>query len=88
MDQDEAADFVRRFTEFWKAPAPERLDTVLAPRARLSAPLIPTTCGLDAGKRTFAGIFELIPDMTVEVQRRGATSDGVLIEFTFRGTAN
>ncbi len=87
MDQAATADFVRRFTEFWRAPAPERLDTLLAPGAHLSAPLIPTTSGLDAGKRAFADLFELIPDMTAEVHRWGATNDGVLIEFTVRGTA-
>jgi ketosteroid isomerase-like protein len=87
MNQDEAADFVRRFSEFWRAPAPERLDTVLAPDARLFAPMAPTTYGLDAGKRAFAELFELISDMTAEVHRWGATSDGVLIEFTVRGTA-
>jgi len=87
MDQDRAADFVRRFVEFWQAPAVERLDTVLAPDARLSAPLVSTTSGLAAGKRTFAELFALIPDITVEVHRWGATSDGVLIEFTVGGTA-
>jgi ketosteroid isomerase-like protein len=87
MDQDKTADFVRRFSEFWRAPATERLDTVLAPDARLSAPMVPTTSGLEAGKRAFADLFELIPDMTAEVHRWGATSDGVLIEFTVRGTA-
>ena len=83
-----AADFVARFTEFWRAPMPERLDTLLAPDARLSAPMIPTTTGLDAGRRAFADLFELIPDMTAEVHRWGATTDGVLIEFTVRGTAS
>jgi hypothetical protein len=87
MSQDRAADFVRRFEEFWRAPAPERLDTLLAPEARLSAPMIPTTHGLEAGRRAFADLFELISDMTVEVHRWGATSDGVLIEFTVRGRA-
>lgn len=87
MNQDQAADFVRRFSEFWQAPEPERLDTVLAHDARLSAPMIPTTSGLDAGKRAFADLFDLVPDMTAEVHRWGATSDGVLIEFTVRGTA-
>ncbi|HWX45720.1 MAG TPA: nuclear transport factor 2 family protein [Solirubrobacteraceae bacterium] len=87
MDQDGAADFVRRFVEFWRAPVVERLDTVLAPNARLSAPMIPTTSGLEAGKRAFADLFELIPDLTAEVHRWGATSDGVLIEFTVCGTA-
>lgn len=87
MDQGRAADFVNRFTEFWRAPVPERLDTVLAPDARLHAPMTPTTHGLEEGKRSFAELFELIPDMTAEVHRWGATSDGVLIEFTVRGTA-
>ncbi len=87
MDQDKAADFVRRFTEFWQAPVPERLDTVLAPDARLSAPMVPTTHGLEDGRRAFAELFELIRDMTAEVHRWGATFDGVLIEFTVRGTA-
>lgn len=82
-----AADFVRRFSEFWRAPVVERLDTVLAPDARLAAPMVPTTVGLEAGKRTFAELFELIPDMRAEVHRWGATGDGVLIEFTVRGTA-
>ena len=87
MDQGVAADFVRRFAEFWQAPTPERLNTVLAPNARLSAPMVPTTYGLDAGRQVFADLFELIPDMTAEVHRWGTTSDGVLIEFTVRGTA-
>jgi ketosteroid isomerase-like protein len=86
QDREQAADFVRRFTEFWQAPAVERLDTVLAPDARLSAPMTPTTHGRAAGKRAFAELFELIPDMSAEVHRWGSTDDGVLIEFTVRGT--
>ena len=87
QDPEQAADFGRRFTEFWRAPAVERLDTVLAPDVRLSAPMTSTTHGLEAGKRAFAELFELIPDMTAEVHRWGATDDGVLVEFTVRGTA-
>jgi len=49
--------------------------------------MVPTTSGLEAGKRAFADLFELIPGMTAEVHRWGATADGVLIEFTVRGTA-
>jgi ketosteroid isomerase-like protein len=88
MDQDMAADFVRRFAEFWQAPAPERLGTLIAPDARLSAPMVPTTHGLEAGKQVFADLFELIPNMTAEVHRWGATADGVLIEFTVRGSVS
>lgn len=83
-----AADFVRRFEEFWSAPAADRLDMVLAPDARLSAPMVPTTHGLDAGRQAFADLFELIGDMRIDVHRWGATSDGVLIEFTVYGTAS
>jgi hypothetical protein len=85
--QQAAADFVKRFSDFWRAPVLERLDTLLASDARLSAPMIPTTTGLEAGKHSFAELFALIADMTAEVHRWGATSDGVLIEFTVRGTA-
>lgn len=81
-----AADFARRFAEFWAAPAPERLDAVLAPQVRLVAPMTPTTHTLEEGKRAFADLFELIPDLTGEVHRWGATADGVLIEFTLSGT--
>jgi ketosteroid isomerase-like protein len=87
MNQDMTADFVRRFAEFWRAPTPERLDTLIAPDARLSAPMVPTTQSLEAGRQVFADLFELIPDITAEVHRWGATADGVLIEFTVRGNA-
>ncbi len=81
------ADFVRRFAEYWRAPTPERLDLVLAENVRLVAPMTPTTHTLAEGRRAFAALFELIPDISGEVHRWGATSDGVLIEFTLSGTA-
>jgi len=82
-----AADFARRFAEYWSAPTPERLETVLAEQVRLVAPMTPTTHTLDDGKRAFAGLLELIPDLTAELHRWGATADGVLIEFTLSGSA-
>jgi hypothetical protein len=86
-DQSAAADFARRFAEFWAAPAPERLDAILAPQVRLIAPMTPTTHTLEEGRRTFSELLELIPDLTAEVHRWGATTDGVLIEFTLSGNA-
>ena len=82
-----AADFARRFAEYWRAPTPEGLETVLASRVRLVAPMTPVTETLADGQRAFAGLFELIGDLTAEVHRWGATADGVLIEFTLSGTA-
>jgi hypothetical protein len=86
-DESAAADFAARFADYWRAPTPERLSLVLADRVRLVAPLTPVTETLAEGKRAFAGLFELIPDLTGEVHRWGATTDGVLIEFTLSGTA-
>lgn len=88
MSADEAAaDFVRRFAEYWQAPTPAGLSTVLAERVRLVTPMMPTTRTLAEGQREFAALFESIAGMTGEVHRWGATEDGVLIEFTLRGTA-
>jgi SnoaL-like domain len=87
VSQEAAADFARRFAEYWRAPTPAGLTTVLAERVRLVAPMTPTTHTLADGQRAFAELFELIEGMTAEVHRWGATADGVLIEFTVNGTA-
>jgi len=87
MSTEKAADFVRRFGEYWQAPSPEGLATLLAPKVRLVAPMTATTHTLADGQRAFGELFELIPGMTAEVHRWGATEDGVLIEFTISGTA-
>lgn len=86
-EESAAADFARRFAEFWRDPAVERLGVLLAPQVRLVAPMTPTTHTLEEGKRGFAELFELIPDLKGETHRWGATGDGVLIEFTLSGTA-
>jgi hypothetical protein len=86
FDEALAADFAARFAEYWRAPTPERLSLVLAERVRLVAPMTPNTETLADGQRVFSGLFELIPDMTGEMHRWGATDDGVLIEFTLSGT--
>lgn len=87
MNAEQAADFVRRFEGYWQEPTAENLAKVLAPQARLVTPMLPTTHTLEAGQRAFADLLELIPDLSAEVHRWGATEDGVLIEFTLSGTA-
>ncbi len=82
----DAADFVERFEAYWRAPTPEGLETVLAPQARLVAPLTPTLHSRAEGIKAFAALFELVQGMSAEVHRWGATGDGVLIEFTISGT--
>jgi hypothetical protein len=80
-------EFVERFAGYWQAPSTEGLDALLAPEVLLIAPMTPTTHTLAEGKRAFASILELVPDLTAEVHRWGQTEDGVLIEFTLSGTA-
>jgi hypothetical protein len=87
VDTERAADFVRRFEEFWTAPAPDRLGTLLAADVRLIAPMTPATDTLEEGKRAFATIFALVPDLTGEVNSWGATEAGVMIHITLSGSA-
>jgi hypothetical protein len=87
VDRERAADFVRRFEEFWTAPAPDRLRGLLSADVRLVAPLTPTTETLEDGERAFAAIFALVPDLTGEVNSWGATEAGVMIDLTVSGTA-
>jgi hypothetical protein len=85
--EERAADFARRFAEFWAAPSPDLLGDLLAEDVRLVAPMTPVTHNLADGKRAFATIFDLIPDLTAEVHGWGATESGVLIDFTLSGSA-
>jgi ketosteroid isomerase-like protein len=81
-----AADFVERFTAYWRAPSVDGLDKLLAPDVRLVAPMTPTTHTLEEGKRAFAALLDLTPDLSADVHRWGETGDGVLIEFTLSGS--
>lgn len=85
--RERAADFAGRFAEFWRAPSPQRLEMLLGEEVHLVAPMTPTTRTLEEGRRAFAELFALIPDLTGKVHLWGATPDGVLIEFTLSGTA-
>ncbi|HEY8466985.1 MAG TPA: nuclear transport factor 2 family protein [Solirubrobacterales bacterium] len=82
-----AEEFVERFASYWAAPLPEGLVELLAADVRLAAPLTPTTTTLADAQRVFARLLAAVPDLTGRVHSWGATSDGVLIEFTLSGTA-
>ena len=83
---DVLADFVDRFTTWWKAPDPEVLGSILGPDVHLAAPLTDHTSGLEAAQDGFRSLLAGIPDLTGEVHRWGPHPDGVFIEFTLRGT--
>ncbi|HEX2264864.1 MAG TPA: nuclear transport factor 2 family protein [Solirubrobacterales bacterium] len=82
-----AADFAERFAAYWQAPTLEGLDDLLAPDVELVAPMTPTTHSLPAGKKVFARLLRLLPDLTGVVHLWGETEDGLLIEFTLSATA-
>jgi SnoaL-like domain len=85
-DAEVLADFVARFTEWWRAPDPETLPTLLGPEVHLAAPLTEDTYGLSDAQAGFRNLLAGIPDLTGEVHRWGAHDDGVFIEFTLSGT--
>jgi hypothetical protein len=87
-DQVAADGFAKRFAEYWSHPTVEGLRAILRDDVRLVAPLTPTTESLDEAGQTFAGMFELIPDLTAQVHRWGPHPDGCFIEFTLSGTLN
>lgn len=88
MDQAAADEFAHRFATYWQAPTPAGLGSLLADDVRLVTPLMPTSDGIDAAREAFAGMFELLPDLTGQVHRWGPHPDGCFIEFTLRGTLN
>lgn len=85
-DHDVLADFVRRFTEWWAAPDPDVLPTILGPDVHLAAPATPETFGLAAAQEGFRNLLAAIPDLTGEVHRWGPHDEGVFIKFTLAGT--
>lgn len=86
-DAETLADFVDRFTTWWRAPDPDVLPTILGPDVHLAAPLTEETFGLASAQEGFRALLAGIPDLTGEVHRWGPHPDGVFIEFTLRGTS-
>ena len=68
--EERAADFVRRFAEFWAAPAADRLAMLLADDVRLVAPMTPVTHTLADGETGLCG--DLRADSRPD--RRGRTA--------------
>ena len=86
------AEFVEWFAAGWAIGArdPERffahIGARLTPDALMTQPMAAPLRG-DAGmRRLFRPIFAAIPDLHGDVERWGATSDGVLIELRLSGT--
>lgn len=86
----EAEEFVRFFS---RGLAIGERDEFLAhflsrmhPEHHIKQPLASTAYGRAGFRRLFKPLFAVVPDLHGEIHRWGATGDGVLIEFTLRGT--
>jgi limonene-1,2-epoxide hydrolase len=84
------ARFIDQFAEGWALPKPDAFFEYFAPLIAADAtfrqPLFPTAVGPEGFRRTFRPLFELIPDLVVNVQRWAAREEVVFIESTFVGT--
>jgi hypothetical protein len=81
-------DFVERFRTIWQHPL-EHLDhflDFLGPEVRLTAPLVGTTVGREAGYRAFRDAFKVLPDLRGEVLGWARHHGCLFIEMTFHAT--
>lgn len=79
---EQAADFVERFATAWGRSDIDLLLGLLAEDVVLTQPIMPTTRGRDAARKSFARLFRVAPDLQATVHRWAADGDVVFIEFT------
>jgi hypothetical protein len=79
---DAAEDFVRRFSEFWTDPSPEKMGALLTPDVTLIQPLSPPMRGLEAAHAEFGKLFAWLPDLRSFIEfRLMATVGGKRLEW-------
>lgn len=80
--------WVAEFAEAWRGGCSrvDRFMDLMSPDIRLIAPGLKPTSGRDAGERAFRHMFDVLPDLTAEVQRWSAAGDALFIEMTFHAT--
>ena len=78
--------FVERFTDYWAAPSPDRMSTLLTDDVVLIQPLSHPMEGLVAAQAEFRRLFQLMPDLRGRIDDWGGQGDTLFIEFTLSGT--
>lgn len=82
------ADFVDHFRRLWEEPQ-RHLDTFLdcmSPDIRLTAPLVGSSQGREAGYRAFRDAFAALPDLHGRVKGWSGVGDRLFIEMDFIAT--
>ena len=83
---DIAEDFVKRFADFWAAPSPEKMSTLLTADVVLIQPLSAPMHGLEAAQAEFRKLFSWLPDLHAIIDDWGANGPALFIEFRLVAT--
>lgn len=80
--------WVSIFSQLWRegrSRLPEFM-SLLSPQIKLTAPGLRSTHGWIEAEAAFKRTFDVLPDLTAEVERWSATGDALFIEMTFSAT--
>ena len=83
---DIAEDFVKRFSEFWADPSPEKMSMLLTSDVVLIQPLSAPMSGIEAAQAEFRKLFSWLPDLRATVDGWGVNGPGLFIEFRLMAT--
>lgn len=83
---DAAEDFVKRFSEFWASPSPEKMSGLLTPDVVLIQPLSAPMHGLEAAQAEFRKLFSWLPDLHATIDAWGVNGTALFIEFRLIAT--
>jgi hypothetical protein len=86
MTHDAAAEFVAEFQRAWSANALEVHPLLWAEQIELHQPLLGSLYGRAQCERAFGKLFELSPDLTVEVTGWSGDPDSLFVAFVFSMT--
>lgn len=80
--------WVDTFTQLWREGRSRLPDfmSLLSPEIKLVAPGLRSTRGWVEGELAFKRTFDVLPDLTAQVDRWSATGDVLFIEMTFSAT--
>lgn len=85
---DDYAAWVSTFAELWRGGRSKlrELMNLLSPDIKLTAPGLRSTHGRSEGESAFSRTFEVLPDLTAQVERWSASGEVLFVEMTFSAT--
>jgi ketosteroid isomerase-like protein len=86
VDQEQAADLVRRFADAWTKSDPDAFTPLFHPDVHLIHPMERNTHGVDEAREFMARTMSLVPDLKYDVEGWAAGSGHVMIWGRLYGT--